>query len=281
MESKKDVYQIVTDKILEELDKGNVPWRRPWITQGAAPANFVSKKHYQGINVILLGMQGYSCPYWLTFKQATELKGAVKKGEKGSTVVFWKIIDRETDTEDPEETTGKKVFFLRYYTVFNLLQTSLADRWQPESLPGQHIEPDRTFKNYTEREKIPVTLGGDRAFYHPAQDSITLPVPEAYKDPAEFHSTAFHESVHSTGHEKRLKRFMAKEAASGESYGAEELVAEIGAAILCNLCNVDTEPAFSNSVAYIQTWKEKIRADKKLVVTAASKAQKAVDFITG
>lgn len=283
---KLDVYQDVTDRILSALDQGEVPWRKPWAGGLAgAPCNFESKRPYRGINMIITAMAGYSCPYWVTFNQARKMGGQVLKGQKGTRIVAWRRIEKEVENQETGEKEIKVSFFTRIHTVFNLEQTTLADKWEaPED--GEKKEPHEVFTGYTDREKIPVAYLGDRAFYSPAEDRIQLPPSERFKEEAEFHSTAFHEAVHSTGHKGRLDRFkdpLAEnaEVASGEAYSKEELVAEIGAAMLCNLTQVDTDKAFSNSVSYIQSWRKRISEDKKLIVTAAQQAAKAVDRILG
>jgi len=281
---KVDVYKMVSDKIIASLEKGEVPWQRPWAVRGMAPANFNSKRKYTGMNSILLSMSGYACPYWMTYKGAEKLDGHVLKGEKGTEVVLWKVAKKKVRNEETGEMEEKKFFFLKYFNVFNLQQTSLADKWVAPELPGETKEPHDIFTEYVEREGIEVQFGGDRAYYNRGRDEIGMPSPEAFGEEAEFHSTAYHEAVHSTGHKKRLDRLdggnpLDEEVSSGDAYSKEELVAEIGAAMLCNLTGVDTEKAFDNSVAYIKGWKKRIKDDTKLMMRAASQAQKAVDFI--
>jgi len=293
---RKDVYQIVTDRILELLDKGTVPWRKPW--QGGAvcqPKNLVSKKPYRGINIFLLGITatstGYRSPYWLTYKQATDLGGHVRKGEKSTLVVFWKINQKiETDNE----TGDKKIVnypVLRYYNVFNLDQ---CDDVNPDKIPEDarideddllDFEPlaacDNIVEHYSDRPIIEHDRE-PRAYYRPSADKVHMPDKELFNSIPEYYSTLFHELTHSTGHETRLNRDGITEMAAFGSalYSKEELTAEMGAAMLCGMAGIDNQ-TIDNSAAYIDGWRSKIKGDKKLVVNAAARAQKAVDYILG
>ena len=272
------IYQIITDRIIDMLDAGTVPWRKPWKNACELPQNLISKKAYRGINILTLGASGYGSPYWLTFKQAKSLGGMVRKGEKGTPVVFWKFID-VTDKETGEE---KRVPLLRYYTVFNVEQTDGIDESKIPAvaeLPDNFNPIDEAEKIIDESEDLPeIKHAGDRAFYRPSTDTITMPKQSQFFGTEEYYSTLFHECVHSTGHESRLDR-LSKDASFGSTdYSKEELVAEMGAAMLCGLTGIETA-TIENSAAYIDGWRKKINDNVKLVITAAGKAQKAVDYI--
>lgn len=292
-EPKIDVYEIVTNKILEKLEQGVVPWKKPWNVKTGPPANIITGKEYNGINVMLLGSQQYDSKYWLTFKQAQEKGGCVRKGEKGSMIVFWNFIDKDTgkqvneDQEHSSKKSGNVVPILKYYTVFNVNQCDNLDikklkeeletqkvEIKPETITPAHILLD-TYKDRPE-----IKYGFTRACYKPSSDEINMPKPENFKSPEEFYSTLYHEAIHSTGSENRLNR-LAKGASFGdESYSKEELVAEMGASFLCAKAGIENK-TIDNSAAYLQSWINALKGDKKLIITAAGQAQKAANYITG
>ncbi len=270
------VYEIITSRIVEELEKGQVPWRKPWRT--LPPANLISKKPYRGINVFLLALQGYGSQYWLTFNQAKQLGGNVRKGEHGTKIVFWKFDTFETETADGE-TEERKSAFLRYYTVFNLEQTEglKALLALPPAFPIESAEA------ITAGMPNPPAFEQDfQAAYIPSRDVVTMPSRTAFSCQAEYYSTLFHELTHSTGHAKRLGREGIEniQPFGSEDYSKEELVAEMGSAMLCGLANIE-QSTLANSAAYLKTWVERLKADSKLVISAASAAQKAADYIRG
>lgn len=282
------VYEIITDRIIKQLEKGTVPWQRPWNVhripgyRDGLPRNLMSKKEYRGVNVFLLHAQGYGSPWWLTFKQAQERGGNVKKGEHGTPVVFWKWLEKENE-EDPEN--PDRIPLLRYYTVFNLMQCEVIEAPptdEPEITGGP--QPDEFAEAVVENmpRRPAITRHGARAFYRPSTDEVCVPPLCSYDIQAEFYSTLFHELVHSTGHESRLNRRAQEGARSfgDETYSKEELVAEMGAAFLCNHCGT-LEDTIQNSAAYIQSWLRVFKNDPKMVVVAAAQAQKASDFILG
>jgi antirestriction protein ArdC len=270
------VYEIITSRIVEELQKGQIPWRKPWKT--LPPANLISKKPYRGINVFLLALQGYGSQYWLTFNQAKQLGGNVRKGEHGSKIVFWKFDSYESETADGE-TEQRKSAILRYYTVFNLEQTEglKALLTLPPAFPIQSAE------EIVKGMPNPPAFEQDaRAAYVPSRDVVTMPSRTAFDSQAEYYSTLFHELTHSTGHAKRLARegFDTPQKFGSESYSREELIAEMGSAMLCGVAGIEqSTPA--NSAAYLKAWVARLKADSKLVISAASAAQKAADYIRG
>jgi antirestriction protein ArdC len=270
------VYEIVTERILAELEKGQVPWRKPWRT--LPPANLISKKPYRGINVFLLALQGYGSQYWLTFNQAKQLGGNVRKGEHGTKIVFWRFDRYETETAEGEIEEHKSAF-LRYYTVFNLEQTEglKALLALPPAFPIESAEAmAKGMPN------PPAFEQGSQAAYLPSTDTVTMPSRTAFESQAEYYSTLFHELTHSTGHAKRLARegFDAPQRFGSESYSREELIAEMGSAMLCGVAGIE-QATLSNSAAYLNSWIARLKADSRLVVSAASAAQKAADYIRG
>ena len=282
-----DIYAIVTEKIINLLESGVVPWRRPWTSTGL-PRNLVSKKPYRGVNFFLLSASKYVSPFWLTIRQANELGGHVRKGEESTVVVFWKVEDDKQSTEDldNEETGGKtrRRFLLRYYRVFNLEQcelpqTVLDKLSKTETHEHDPIEAaERIIADMPNRPEIQYT--GSKAFYSSLTDRITLPPRELFTSAEEFYATALHETVHSSGSEKRLAREGICEAAPFGSavYSKEELTAEMGAAYLCVEAGISTA-VLENQAAYVAGWLKKLRDDRKLLIHAAAQAQKAADYI--
>lgn len=276
-----DLYQTVTDKITAQLEAGTVPWHRPWGLSEVAPRNYISKKPYKGINTLLLGMSEYASPFWMTFKQAQSKGGQVRKGEKSTLIVFWKLFDVDVKVQKKSVTTTEKQKrpFLRYYSVFNAEQIDGIDF--PEVEKGEfapHEQADAIMDHFT--EECPIQYGGDRAYYHPAEDRIQLPLREQFESEDAFYATAFHEMVHATGHESRLKRdgITKLDGFASEQYGKEELIAEMGSAFVS--AEVGIERA-APSASYVASWLETIKGDKKLVVLAGFKAAKAAEYLLG
>ena len=284
-----DTYAIVTDKIINLLEQGIVPWRRPWSATGL-PCNLVSKKPYRGVNLLLLSATKYISPLWLTMKQANELGGSVRKGEHSQIVVFWKvdqIAKAETETDPEKNAVDEKSrprFVLRYYRLFNLEQCELPQAVLdklPKIETHQHDPIEAAERIIAEMPNPPeIQYAGSKAYYSPITDRITLPPRELFISAEEFSATKIHECVHSTGSRKRLNRESIAEAApfGSPTYVAEELVAETGAAFLCAEAGI-SPAVVENQAAYIQGWLGKTRSDKRLVIMAAAQAQKAADFI--
>ena len=274
------VYEIITEKIIDKLKQGEIPWHKPWT--GGYPKNLISKKEYKWINVFLLGCQRHSSPYWVSYKQAQELGGNVKKGEKSTIIVFWKQIKIKEKNENDEDTIEKTIPMLRYYRVFNIDQ---CENILPEKIPTTDINPD--FQPITECEKTVTDMQNrpdiycreQRAYYHPSDDFVNMPKPETFENEEFYYSVLFHELGHSTGHEKRLNRKKFAEGCFGsENYSKEELVAEMGAAFLCGNNRIENK-TLDNSSAYIAGWLKRLRNDKKLLIIAAAQAEKAANFI--
>ncbi len=270
-----DVYKRITQRIIEQLEQGTVPWRKPW--RSTLPKNLVSQKHYRGINAIVLAMTDHSSPFWATFRQINKMGGSVRKGERGTNVVYinwFEIDDEETGKE-------KKIPFLKEYCVFNIDQATGVN--VPEEEPVTPITPIEKCEQITSAMNDPPDIefnGGSRAFYRPRTDSVHLPNKTCFESAEGYYSTLFHELVHSTGHEKRLARKGVNESTSfgSEKYSQEELVAEIGAAFLCGRTGIDNRTV-ENSASYIDNWLSVLKSDKKLMMIAAAQAQKAADFI--
>lgn len=281
----KSVYEIVTERILERLEAGTVPWHRPWAA-GGAPRNLISGKEYRGVNVWLLASENFSSPYWLTFNQAKALGGNVRKREKATPVIFWRWIARDTENTETGETETKKIPLIRYYRVFNVEQ---CDGLTHKRLETQAEEP-APFNVIEAAEAIvsgypePPTIAHDgrgSAYYRPATDSIHMPTPETFDSEEHYYATLFHEMAHSTGHESRLTRpGITNHIRHGRhEYSQEELVAEMGAAFLAAEAGIDAEGLMDNSAAYVASWLKALRSDVKMVVFAGAQAQKAVDHI--
>lgn len=274
-----DVYSIVTERILDQLSKGVVPWRKPW---SARPArNLVSQKPYRGINPFLLN-QGFASEFWLTFAQANRLGGHIRKGEKSSLIVFWKQSKFTKQNEETGEDETRSGFLLRYFNVFNLCQTEGIAEKLGLSITAT-LEPsfDKAQSIVDGMKQRPAIERADKAYYSPATDSVGMPDRGLFSSQGEYFSTLFHELTHATGHKSRLGRFDGNEKHlfGSESYSREELVAEFGASFLCGTAGIDQ--TMENSAAYIAHWSKRLREDKKLLVSAASQAQKSADFILG
>jgi antirestriction protein ArdC len=284
-----NIYQIVTDRILQSLKAGVIPWEKPWqsphFTGGPFPRNFLTGKPYRGINVILLWSGPYASPFWLTFKQAQELKGTVRKGEKGTQIVFYKQLrSPKEDATASDEEKERAPFVLCYYTVFNVEQCDGLTLPQIEQ-PAQanEVETDEACEaivtGWANRPALHLTSEHEyRAYYRPSTDSVHMPVRARFVDAPHFYSTLFHELIHSTGHESRLNRAFG-DGFGDELYSKEELVAEMGSAFLCAIAGIANEHTDRNTTAYIQNWISQLEDDNRLIVHAAANAQKAVDSI--
>jgi antirestriction protein ArdC len=270
-------YERMTERIVGLMEQGTVPWHKPWKVSTGLPRNLVTKKPYRGINPFLLMAMGYDSPHWLTFRQAIQLGGSVKKGEKACPVVFWKPME----VTDKESNEAVKIPLLRLYFVFNVVQC--------EGLKNIPAEDASSFA-VTEAAEIvsgmpqqpPIKLGMKQAYYSPSSDTVGMPVPKRFDSEEAYHAALFHELVHSTGHEKRLKRqsIMERNGFGTDPYCKEELIAELGSAFLCGHAGI-VERTIDNSAAYLESWLKRLKEDKTLIVYAAAQAQKAADFILG
>lgn len=283
------VYSVITERMIALLQQGTIPWQKPWSGQDQAPQNLLSHKPYRGVNTFLLHAMAFKSPYWLTFKQAQELGGHVRKGEKACPVVFWKWLEPKSADASAESKT-KRIPLLRYYSVFNVAQCDDIPESRipaPETTTRQHEAIEQAEQIVTGMPKRPsIEHGGARACYWPSFDRVDMPEAEAFSTAEDYYGVLFHELTHSTGHESRLAR---KGVAGTEGewsafgstpYAKEELVAEMGAAFLCGRAGI-VERTIQNSAAYVASWLERLKGDNKLVVMAAAQAQKAADFILG
>ena len=288
---KTDIYQLVTDRMICQLEQGCVPWQRPWSLTSSAQTMALSHDSgnpYSFLNQMLLGEPGE----YLTFRRVKELGGAVRKGAKGRPVVFWKplVVEEEEDGVKRVRT----IPVLKRYTVFHITDTEgvesrfagKEEKAESASSPLSPVEQaDRTAQEYVERNeplRLCITDSG-KAYYSHSDDKVVVPKMGQFRSAEEYYSVLYHELVHSTGHESRCNRRDAGQiAAHGDSaYAKEELTAEMGAAMALSCLGIDSEQAFDNSAAYIDGWLKKLRNDKTLVVRAAGKAEQAVRFIFG
>lgn len=288
-----DIYAAVTDRIISELEKGIIPWRKPWIGGADVAVSHDSGKPYSLLNQMMLGNPGE----YITWTQIQKEGGKVKKGAKARMVVFWKLLPR-----DKQDSNGQTVLdadgnpvkemlpVLKYFNVFHIDDCEgIKPKFAPEELPAVHADPveeaEKVFSDYRARTGVKFEQANQgRAYYRPSDDLISLPLMEQFPDTAEYYSTLFHEATHSTGHASRLNRFAAGAGAAAfgsDDYSKEELVAEIGAAAILNQLGMETTGSFANSAAYIQSWLRALKEDKRLIVGAASRAEKAAALIMG
>jgi antirestriction protein ArdC len=266
------VYEVVTQSIIEKLEQGTAPWKHYASHGRGAPVNFNTKKAYRGINAFCLGMIGssYSRPEWITFKQAQTLGGTVRKGEKSSPVMFCKSEKKPDGTKD---------FCIRYYRVFNVEQ---CDGLDLEPLPEVNedlppiVKAENIVNGMPQRPKIEHRTI-NTACYRPRTDDVLLPE-EVSCSSEEYYSVVFHELAHSTGHEFRLNRETLKNIGSKHEYSKEELIAELTAAFLCAEAGI-LQKTLDNSAAYCKSWLKVLKNDRRFLVQAAGQAQKAADFI--
>lgn len=279
----RDVAAEVTAKIVAQLEAGVAPWVRPWSVDAvplAMPSNAASKKFYRGANVLLLWAAGdaggYSDPRWLTFKQAKDLGGSVRKGEKGTHVVFWKFFETDKIDADGEK---QRIPMARWYTVFNVEQCDglevepLVKPAQPE--PRAFVLEMSKALPLVEAAGASIKHGGDAAAYSPSTDTIRMPHAHKFQDMASYEGTLLHEAAHWTGHEKRLDRKFGKRFGD-DAYAMEELVAELGAAFMCASLGVVGKLQHAE---YLGHWAKVLRADKNALFSAASQAQKAATLV--
>lgn len=276
-----DVYSMVTDRIIKQLEEGTIPWRTPWVgcTEGAF--NRISRKSYSIMNQILLGKPGE----WGTLRQWSEIGGKIRQGSKASVVVFWKLQEKKDRNECGEETV-KMLPVLRYYNVFHIDQVENVLPLQlDETFPTEPIEEaEKVFRGYIEREHITLREGhSGRAFYCPSDDSITIPGIDQFEKAEDYYGVVFHESSHATLKKWRCDREAENRASffGDEEYSKEELVAEISSAAILHSLGIETEDTFQNSAAYIESWLHALKNDKRMIVSASGKAEKAAKYILG
>ena len=280
-------YDKITNEIITALEKGIVPWKKPWnVVGGLMPINVANKKPYNGINVLILACKPYESNVWGTFKQWQEKGGMVQKGSKSTTICFWTFFPKKDKNGKVElDAKGRevKVPYLKYYNVFNACQIDGIDLSEYVPKKGETVEFDaiaQAEKVVAEMPKCPsITHGGNVACYTPSLDIVKMPNKTQFHSNGEYYSTLFHELSHSTGHKSRVGRDLNPTHFGSESYSKEELVAEISACFLCS--SVGIEQTFDNSTAYIKGWLSKLKSDNKLIISAASQAKKSAEFIMG
>ncbi len=284
---KADLYTRVTDQIIASLEKGVRPWMQPWSAANTTGrivrplrANGLP---YQGVNVLMLWAEaverGFNAPSWMTFKQAKELGGHVRKGERGSLVVYAsKLIRSEENAETGEETT-RQIPFLKGYTVFNVEQIDgLPDSFRTPAPPRlETVERIEHADRFVTGTGAIVRHGGNRAFYAQRADYIQMPGLQAFRDRESYYATLMHELTHYAGHPSRLGRTFGKRFAD-KAYAVEELVAEMGAAFLCADLDLTPQPREEHA-SYLAHWLDVLKADKRAIFTAASAAQRAADYL--
>ena len=304
MKQYKKICKIITDRIIGLLKKGVVPWQKPW--KGGAyniPRSVSTKKHYQGTNLTLLSCAGYSSPWFLTYGQAKNLGGQVKKGEKSLPVTYWKFYDEEVCTGYYNsslgcagKSCGKCSGTGKYKPMPNLFSFNVFNALQCEKLPEKYYkiikkkeelidftpikDCEEIIKNYPNKPKIAHDQN-NRCFYRPSADAVHMVKPEKFISKEEYYSTFFHELIHSTGHKSRLNR----EGVSGthffgsHEYSKEELVAELGSTFLCGISGIDRSSVIKNSASYIKSWKSKLSKNEDWILWAGSRSSKAVEYI--
>lgn len=278
-----NVYDMVTERIIEQLKQGIIPWQKPWHGIRSGAYNRITNKPYSLMNQMLLQHDGE----YASFKQwTTDLGGHVRKNAKAEIIVFWKIQPVEEEKEDGTKVV-KQIPILRYYNVFHISQ---VDGVEPKEVPqlNKEIEPleqaEKVKEDYKTREHLRIEeVVTNKAFYSPSFDYVQVPCKEQYEHIEEFYSTLFHELIHSTGHKTRLDRLdtTAKAHFGNETYSKEELTAECGSAMIMNLLGIETTGTFKNSTAYIQNWLQVLKNDNHFIISASSKAEKAVKYILG
>jgi antirestriction protein ArdC len=281
-----DVYDATTAKMIEALERGVTPWHKPWAIGVGRPRSMSTGKAYRGVNVLLLGFAaqdaGYTSEWWGTYRQMQERGGQVRRGERSTEVLLWKPVTRRGEDENGEERTGGYLL-ARSFRVFNAEQCDGLEALAaaPREAPAATAADDIAAAYLTDGPSL--TFGGDVAAYSPARDAVMMPRREAFAGDAEYFSTLFHELTHSTGHASRLARDGVTEGHTfGDAeYSREELIAEMGAAMLCALAGVDNAAAQANSAAYLASWIRTLRGDHKLIIQAAANAQRAADLIAG
>lgn len=281
-----NIYEVVTNKIIAQLEQGTIPWQKPWFSVNHGAWNGVTGRKYSLMNQMLLPKSGE----WASYNQWLRVGGQVKQGEKASLVIFWKWLSEsennsEKDSEHQEIRQRKPC--LKYYHVFHISQVDGVESMAPEELSEAIVEPvpeaERLLMDYINRERIQLESDwSDKACYSPMEDKIYLPRREQFRSPEAYVSTALHECGHSTGHESRLHRKGCQSVHFGsETYSKEELIAELTSISLMHDLGIATDDCFQNSASYIQSWMQVLHNDKRFVLSAAGQAEKAVKYIMG
>ena len=285
---REDVYSRITAQIVEYLEKGVRPWTRPWNAEHAAgritrPLRF-NGQPYSGINVLSLWMsalsQNFAAPIWMTYRQAGEFNAHVRKGEKGSLVVYANAITRTEHDDQTGEDVEREIPYMRGYTVFNVEQIEgLPEIYYAKAVPTHDpVARIDHAEKYFGSLGATIKHGGNRAYYAQELDYVQMPPFEAFRDAESYYATLAHELTHWTKHAQRLNRDFGRKSWGDEGYGREELVAELGSAFLCADLELHEEPCEENA-AYIATWLEVLKKDNRAIFAAAAHAQRAADYL--
>jgi antirestriction protein ArdC len=284
----KDIHEVITERFIQALEQGTVPWRKPW-KQGGNPRNLVSNHNYQGINFFMLYLSNHASPYWLTFRQAHELGGSVRAGAESTPIIYYKLHAKTEANGQPVFTaSGKPEMrpFLRYSNVFNLDQTQNVKL--PRHAQEQLQEKAKPIAIPTAEEMLseikpricPIRHEGYQPYYNRNEDFIAVPTMEKFHTSEAYYQALFHEAAHATGHHSRLNRTFGEKFGDPQ-YAKEELVAEMTASFLAHRCDILNERQFENSAGYVGGWIKKLREDKTLVITASSQAHRAFNYTLG
>lgn len=279
------VYQIVQEKFIKAIEEaiksgGTLPWERPW--QGGIPCNYITRRPYRGINLFLLPSGGE----YITFNQIKKLQEKnkdikIKKGCHKHMIVYWNFIKKTEKKGDKEE--EKTVPLLRYYSVFHINDIEGIESKYQTFQHDPIEEAEKVISDYVDRSGIGFgsEFDSDKAYYSPKSDKVIVPSKDKFKRIEEYYSTTFHELVHSSGHPSRLGRFHMDESTifGSDSYSKEELVAEMGSAMIMGILGIETTHSEKNSIAYLQSWLSVIKNDISFMVQASTKAQKSADYI--
>lgn len=276
-----EMYEAITEEIVSSLENNIVPWAQPWKNLGNfRPINAASGKPYRGINTLILwarsAKSGFGMNRWLTFNQALDLGGNVRKGEKGTKVIFWKLLEKENKKTGEKD----KIPLARVYTVFNVAQCENLDEKIVKGFVGDKTEvawEDSVIEEFISKVGATIEYGGDTAAYSISRDVILLPEKHQFSDAGAFYATMFHEMTHWTGHNNRCKRHLGERFGT-EAYAAEELIAEIGSAFLCAEFGVSGK---LQHPSYVKNWIKILKGDKQAIFTAAKHAQEAADYLIG
>lgn len=289
---KTDLYQKVTDRIIEHLEKGEIPWRKPWGSYGLA-RNLATGHIYTGINMVLMNALPYAVPYYLSFKQVQEKGGRIRKGARAEQVFYFNIVFKDLNEQviSPEEARRRnqeevKVYkFLKYFSVFNIQDVEGIAYDTPGLSLQAHEKLERCEAMILNMPNAPEMIHEDsnQAYYNKVHDYVNMPCIEQFKTPEDYYTTFFHELAHSTSHQKRLSRpgIIEPSKFGDKRYSEEELIAEMAASFLSAQVSIDYDPIIENAAAYLQGWLKILKEDKQFIFKVAAEAQKAADYVQG
>jgi antirestriction protein ArdC len=278
----KDIHLAITERFINQLRAGSVPWQRPW--QGVM--NIASRKNYRGINSLTLGLSKFASPFWMTFRQAHELGGHIRKGEKSAPIIYYKFLEKRDPSGNAVFTAKGKaatVPFLRWSNVFNLEQTEGVEAPELTAPPVNARPLGRAEELVRQTNLCPIRKEGFAAAYSPHEDIIHMPPTGLFRSPEDYYHTLFHEMTHATGHASRLDREGITNPIKfgSDRYSKEELIAELGAAFLSNDAGILDQVRFENSTAYLGSWISKFESEPTLLISAASHAQRSFNWVAG